>query len=92
MQYFDIAENDAVDIMHDILEGVGQYEAKQLFMYLTENCISKESLLNRLYAFDYGWKRKTNQQILTLTMDTLYLLWRIGAVFLNPSDVQSDPN
>ena len=40
LQYFNIAENYAVDIMHDILEGVGQYEVKLLFVYL----ISKEDV------------------------------------------------
>ena len=37
------------DIMHNILEGVGQYEVKLLFDYLLENFISKESFLNRMY-------------------------------------------
>ena len=39
--------------MHDILEGVGQYEVKLLFVYLIGHLISKESL-NRMYAFNYG--------------------------------------
>lgn len=34
LQYFNTAENYAVDIMHDILEGVGQYEVRLLFEYL----------------------------------------------------------
>lgn len=61
LQYFNIAENYAVDIMHDILEGVGQYEVKLLFLYLIDHFISKESLLNRLYAFDYGYLEKKNK-------------------------------
>lgn len=61
LQYFNVAENYAVDIMHDILEGVGQYEVKLLFLCLIEHFISKESLLNRLYAFDYGYLEKKNK-------------------------------
>lgn len=56
-----MAENYAVNIMHDILEGVGQYEVKLLFEYLMEHFISKESLLNRIYAFNYGYLEKKNK-------------------------------
>ena len=61
LQYFNIAENYAVDIMHDILEGVGQYEVRLLFEYLIEHFISKESLLNRMYAFNFGYLEKKNK-------------------------------
>ncbi len=61
MQYFSISENYAVDIMHDILEGVGQYEARLLFEYLIEHFITKESLLNRIYAFSYGYLEKKSK-------------------------------
>lgn len=61
LKYFNIAENFAVDIMHDILEGVGQYEVKLLFQYLIEYFISKDSLLNRIYAFNYGYMEKKNK-------------------------------
>ncbi|XP_039860163.1 uncharacterized protein LOC120716658 [Simochromis diagramma] len=61
LKYFNIAENYAVDIMHDILEGVGQYEVKLLFQYLIEYFISKDSLLNRIYAFNYGYMEKKNK-------------------------------
>ena len=61
LQYFDIAENYAVDIMHDILEGVGQYEITLLFEYLIKHFISKEDVLNRIYAFNYGYPEKKNK-------------------------------
>ncbi|XP_056305506.1 uncharacterized protein LOC130217424 [Danio aesculapii] len=61
LQYFNTGENYAVDIMHDILEGVGQYEIKLLFEYLIQHFISKESLLNRIYAFNYGYMETKNK-------------------------------
>ena len=54
LQYFNVAENYAVDITHDILEGVGQYEVRLLL-------ISMEILLNRVYAFNYGYLEKKNR-------------------------------
>ena len=61
LQYFNVAENDAVDITHDILEGVGQYEVRLLFGYLIKHLISMEILLNRVYAFNYGYLEKKNR-------------------------------
>lgn len=47
--------------MHDILEGVAQYEVKLLFEYLNENFISTETILQRVYAFNYGFMNKKNR-------------------------------
>ncbi|XP_023812750.1 uncharacterized protein LOC111947676 [Oryzias latipes] len=47
--------------MPDILEGVGQFEIRLLFEYLIEHFISKESLLNRIYAFNYGYFEYKNK-------------------------------
>ncbi len=54
LSYFSVADNFVFDIMHDILEGVAQYEIKLLFEYLNQNFISHETILQRVYAFNYG--------------------------------------
>lgn len=41
LSYFSVSENFVFDIMHDILEGVAQYEMKLLFEYLNKNFISQ---------------------------------------------------
>lgn len=41
--------------MHDLLEGVVQYEIKLLFGYLTQHFMSEQDLLSRIYGFDYGF-------------------------------------
>lgn len=41
--------------MHDVLEGVAQYEIKLLFGYLTQHFMSEQGLLSRIYSFDYGF-------------------------------------
>lgn len=61
LQYFHVSCNFSLDIMHDILEGVAQYEMKLLFEYLAENFISKLDLLSRIYAFDYGYLERKNR-------------------------------
>lgn len=47
--------------MHDILEGVAQFEMKLLFEFLSENLLSKSDLLSRIYAFDYGYLERKNR-------------------------------
>ena len=54
LHFFHVCNNFSLDIMHDILEGVAQYELKLLFEYLSENFLSKPDL-SRIYAFDYGY-------------------------------------
>lgn len=39
-----------VDVMHDVLKGVAQYELKLLFEYLAKDFISSESILLRIYG------------------------------------------
>jgi Mg2+/Co2+ transporter CorC len=45
------------DAMHDILEGVLQYHAKELlkFYVQTENKFTLEELNKRITSFDYGY-------------------------------------
>jgi len=47
--------------MHDILEGVAQYEVKLLFEYMSCNLIPGDSIPQRLYAFNYGYLDKNNR-------------------------------
>lgn len=61
LQYFHVCSNYSFDIMHDILEGVTQYELKLLFGYMTENFISKNDLLLRIYSFDFGYTERRNR-------------------------------
>lgn len=44
--------------MHNLLEGVAQYELKLLFGYLTENLISKNDNLLSIYSFDFGYTKR----------------------------------
>ena len=61
LQFFHVSHNFSFDIMHDILEGVAQYEIKLLLEYLSENVLSKPDLLSRIYAFDYGYLERKNR-------------------------------
>jgi hypothetical protein len=50
------------DVMHDILEGVLQYECKYLLVQLvSEKLITLEALNSRLMNLDVGYMDKTNQ-------------------------------
>ncbi|XP_052003178.1 uncharacterized protein LOC127658113 [Xyrauchen texanus] len=61
LKYFNIADNVVVDVMHDILEGVAQYELKLLFEYLAKDLISSENILLRIYAYSYGYLDRKNR-------------------------------
>lgn len=61
LKYFHVCNNYSFDIMHDLLEGVAQYEMKLLFGHLTQNFISEQDLLSRIYSFDYGFLERKNQ-------------------------------
>lgn len=61
LKYFHMCSNYTFDIMHNILEGVAQYELKLLFKYLTENFISGNYLLLRIYLFDFGYIDRRNR-------------------------------
>ena len=61
LQFFHVCHNFSLDIMHNILEGVAQFELKLLLEYLSENVLSKPDLLSRNYAFDYGYVERKNR-------------------------------
>ncbi|KAJ8274815.1 hypothetical protein COCON_G00094400 [Conger conger] len=62
LQYFNTATNFSVDIMHDILEGVAQFEVKLVLRYiLQEKLLNAEQLAGRIHAFDYGYNQQRNR-------------------------------
>lgn len=64
LRLFHISDNYAVDIMHDLLEGVVQYELKLVFQYLIKtSLISLNSLSQRIISFNYGYFREGTGQV-----------------------------
>ncbi|KAF7647295.1 hypothetical protein LDENG_00174680 [Lucifuga dentata] len=62
LKYFHSANNFAVDVMHDLLEGVVQYGLKLLFQYLVKTgYISMSTLSNRVQSFNYGYTERKNK-------------------------------
>ncbi len=61
LQYFHVCHNYSLDVMHDLLEGVVQFEMKLLFGYLSEKCVTRSELLSRIYSFDYGYLERKNR-------------------------------
>lgn len=49
--------------MHDVLEGVGQYELKLLFLYLKEKHVTSAEINSRIQSFDYGFMERTNSSV-----------------------------
>ena len=60
LQFFHVCHNFSLDLMHDILEGVAQYEIKLVSEYLSENVLSKPDLFYRIRAFDYEYLERKN--------------------------------
>lgn len=62
LQFFHTSDNYAVDIMHDILEAVMQYELKLVFQYLVnQKYLSLQSLSQRIQSFNYGYIERKNR-------------------------------
>lgn len=62
LQYFNTFESNSVDIMHDLLEGVGQYELKLFLLYLTKESklISIEDVNKRIKNANFGYLNRSN--------------------------------
>lgn len=61
LEYFKTANNFSVDIMHDILEGVGQFEVKLILKYIQGNFLSAEQIAGRIHVYDYGFNQQRNR-------------------------------
>ncbi|KAJ0069992.1 hypothetical protein NL108_018603 [Boleophthalmus pectinirostris] len=62
LKYFNVSENYAVDIMHDVLEGVAQLEIKLFLGYLLEKSfLTLEEVSNRIYAYNFGCVERKNR-------------------------------
>lgn len=46
LKHFHVCNNYSFDIMHDLLEGVAQYEVKLLFGYLIQTYIFEQDLFS----------------------------------------------
>lgn len=58
---FHTSDNHAVDIMHDILEGVAQFEVKLILEYILENYLTAKELSARIDSFNYGYTERRNR-------------------------------
>lgn len=62
LSYYHVSENFAVDIMHDIFEGVAPKEIKLVLGALIDRgCFTLEELNRRILCFSYGFKDKDNR-------------------------------
>lgn len=56
LEYFPSTDNYAVDITHDLLEGIVQCELMLFFQHLIKNgYISMNTLSDRIQSFNYGY-------------------------------------
>ena len=61
-RYFHVTEGLIMDIMHDILQGVLQYEVKELLKYLVSRRICSLQHINcRIAIFPYGYSDVSNK-------------------------------
>ena len=64
LQYFSVASGALLpDVMHDVLEGVLQYEAKLLLRHLifAEGCLTLDQLNSRISKIELGYMESSNR-------------------------------
>ena len=62
LQFFHVTDGLSPDIMHDVLEGGLEYEAKELLKYLTDQKhLDAHELNGRIEAFPYGYADAVNK-------------------------------
>lgn len=60
LQYFNTCENFLVEIMHDIWEGVAQYEIKLLVLHLIDKYTTSNETDRRIKSFNCGYMEQNN--------------------------------
>ncbi|KAK0150717.1 hypothetical protein N1851_008187 [Merluccius polli] len=68
LQYFNTSENVSVDVMHDILEGIGQLEMKLVLQYLKANFVTSREIALRVQHYGYT-ERKNRPPVIKLDDD-----------------------
>jgi hypothetical protein len=64
LKYFNVAENQTIDIMHDILEGIFQYELKLVLNHcIFSNVFTENTVNRRINAYDYGISESSDKPI-----------------------------
>ena len=70
LQYFSICSGALIpDVMHDILEGVLQYEAKLVLSHITSGYYISLSRVNHLECIELGYMEVCNRPSAVLNMD-----------------------
>ncbi|XP_055715103.1 uncharacterized protein LOC129809293 [Phlebotomus papatasi] len=61
LQYFHVVKNPSIDIMHDVLEGVAQYELNLFFNYLIDHKHNTLHEINSLISsFNFAFEERRN--------------------------------
>lgn len=62
LQYFDVCDSLLPDVMHDVLEGCLQYEAKLLLHYcIDQKFFTRKTLNHKISTFDFGHTVENNR-------------------------------
>ena len=70
-RYFSVIDGLPGDVMHDLLEGVLQYECKEMLKIFIneEKYLTLDQLNERIKRFDYGYYNDKKQTITYFTAD-----------------------
>ena len=61
LQYFNTCEHFSVDILHDILEGVAQYEMKLIILHVIDQYTTSQEVDRRIKSCNYGYMEQNNK-------------------------------